>query len=71
MRKNNRKLKNFLRSKGVLSKFKLNMHRFSFPFLDNFGSCNLIGIGSEFTWENTPEGAEFWGKLNTEYNKLK
>lgn len=60
-------LKNFLRSKGAYTKFKLNMKRAGSIRAD-LDDCSLA---CAFIWKDTPEGREYWSKLHYELMDLR
>lgn len=70
-RKNVNRLKKFLRDNKVLTRFKLNCRNYNEGFtgigyaLDN--KCKHYSIGGGFIWADTPEGHEFWGKLERKF----
>lgn len=70
MRKAQRQLKNFLRSRGLLTRFKLNIRNGKNnqpnPSSINFNREGL-GISSAFVWKETPEGHKFWGELDEKF----
>lgn len=63
-------LKNFLRSKGILTRFKLNLQKHG--FVKSIPECVEVGeyAVNNFWWHLSPEGGDFWNKLDIEYNKL-
>ena len=71
MNKGNKQLKNFLRSKGLLTRFRLNCRNCESGV--PLGELVWVSIGTAFVWEDTPEGREFWKRLDVEYkiNRLK
>ena len=59
-------LKSLLRSKGAYTKFKLNMKR-SRRSMADLSTCS---IACAFIWSDTPEGTNYWSKLNDEFMDL-
>lgn len=66
MNKRSKQLKNFLRGKKLLTRFKLNTQLRTYPFY--FGE-NSPSIDSAFVWDKTPEGMMFWSTLNNEFKE--
>lgn len=60
-------LKGLLRSKGAYTKFKLNMKRARRTMPDLI-TCS---IATAFVWSDTPEGPNYWSKLNAELMTLR
>ena len=56
-------LKSFLRSKGAYTKFKLNRKRLRRRGIADLGYCS---IACAFIWSDTPEGRDYWKRLNDE-----
>ena len=67
MNKKIKQLKNFLRSKKLLTRFKLNTQLRNTPFV--FGK-NSPSIDSAFIWSRTPEGFKFWDDLAVEFKRV-
>ena len=61
----NKKLKNFLRSKKLLTRYKLNCSNDSNPLTEN--KFNLDCISKAFIFDDTIEGHDFWIKLAEEF----
>jgi len=59
-------LEEFLRSKGILSKFKHYILAFYSEF--EMKDLNHFSIQSAFTWAKTHEGHMFWSDLEVEFN---
>lgn len=67
MNKRSEQLKNFLRGKKLLTRFKLNAkNTFKEGFVFGERSPN---IGMAFIWSSTPEGSEFWRDLDIEFKE--
>ena len=60
-------LKSLLRSKGAYPKFKLNRKRVG-RIMTDLGYCS---IACAFIWADTPEGRDYWSKLNDELMDLR
>ena len=65
MRKGLKRLKNFLRSEKVLTKFRLNCRNCDTGV--PLGELCWVSIGTAFVWEETPEGREFWKRLDMKF----
>lgn len=70
MRKIQRQLKNFLRSKKLLTRFKLNC-RNCITGVDNFNFGRNLNpsLGYGFIWSGSPEGHHFWSELEKEFRE--
>ena len=64
-------LTGFLRRKGAYTKFKSNMKRVGIS-LHDLSICPLAhSIACAFTWADTPEGRDYWSRLDDELMDLK
>lgn len=66
MNKRSKQLKNFLRGKKLLTRFKLNTQLINTPFV--FGKISP-DIMNAFVWGLTPEGHKFWEALAVEFKE--
>ena len=60
-------LRSLLRSKGAYNKFKLNIKAQDGSIVTHLSTCSLAcSIACAFVWSDTPEGSDYWSKLNDE-----
>ncbi len=64
-----RKLKKFLRKKKVLRKYKRNTKNNTKHVERGFQKHLYTNIWDAFSWEDTPEGFDFWGGLDDLFEK--
>lgn len=69
MNKETKRLKNFLRSKKLLTRFKLNSRNCITGIDTPFISGKYIS--SYFIWSGTPEGHDFWKNIDREFDSLR
>ncbi len=76
MTKEAKRLKNFLRKHRCLNRFRRNIRRvpesifcIGGPPYDRF--CKKPTLSDAFVWELSPEGHEYWEKLDDMYLKSK
>jgi hypothetical protein len=58
-----KELETFLRKKGLLRKFKINITKYG--AMDYF--FTYINIGGAFVWNYTEEGWKFWNDTNNKF----
>jgi hypothetical protein len=65
-------LAEFLARKGILIEFITNVCAFSNECSINYIERTLEGtICEAFSWSDSPQGFDYWSKINDEYNRIK